>query len=78
MTNEQMTRAITNLTDRMNRAEANAAHNKPVVAGCSLQTAIDAAIGLLEAAIEGQTTGWSAVNRNSLAEVIKTRLVNGR
>ncbi len=77
MTQEEQTQAIRNLVERVNRIEATVAHDKPVTAD-GLGKAIDAAIGLLEAAIEGQTTGSSAVNRNGLAEIIKTRLVNGR
>lgn len=49
MTNEEQTRAIQNLTDRMNRIEATVAHNKPVVIGVDpAVSAIDTALVLLE------------------------------
>lgn len=52
MTQEQMAQAISNLTDRMNRVEANVAHIKSTPTVDPLEAAIDAAIAALNSAAQ--------------------------
>lgn len=52
MTNDQKIKAISNLTERMNRVEANVAHIKPVPTVDPLEAAIDAAIAALNSAAQ--------------------------
>lgn len=47
MTHEEIIQAIQNLTDRMNRVEANVAHDKIVVAVDPAASAIDNALVLI-------------------------------
>lgn len=58
MTNEELAKAVSNLTARMNRIEAKVAHDKPTAPTESPHATIENAIELLDRAIEihGQTS----------------------
>lgn len=76
MTNEETTKAIQNLIDRVNRVEANAVHNKPVGTD-GLEKAIDAAIDLINTAIESHSN-CADISRRVVGKMLEARIINGR
>lgn len=76
MTIDEIKKAIQNLTDRVNRIEATVAHNKPVGTD-GLEKAIDAAIDLINTAIESHSNS-DDISRRAVGKMLEARIVNGR
>ena len=76
MTEEEQTQAIRNLVERVNRIESTVAHNKPIDTD-GLEKAIDAAIDLINTAIESHSHSQD-ISRNGVGMMVAVRIANGR